>query len=182
MNRKESLGLHVKRLLSSVSHHGEAHLTEVEIDLVQISLLLEGAIEKLSYNFISMHDAVSAQQDAINILLAGGQLTEQQRANLVLAEADIGRHVNSAVTSMQFQDLTNQLLERTMKRAAGLREFLITLGAHGADIAAISGDDEVIELLGKVRMALAEQSLKLRGALRKAVHQQHLESGDVELF
>lgn len=182
MNTKESLGMHVKRLLSSVSHHGAVHLTEVEIDLVQISLLLEGAIEKLSHNFIGIHDAVSAQQDAINTLLAGGNLTQQQRANLVLAEADIGRHVNSAVTSMQFQDLTNQLLERTMKRAAGLREFLITLGAYEADIAAISDDDEVIELLGKVRMALAEQSIKLRGALRKAVHQQHLESGDIELF
>ncbi len=182
MNKKKSLGLHVKRLLSSVSHHGAVHLTEVEIDLVQIRLLLEGAIEKLSHNFISIHAAVSAQQDAINILLAGGTLTEQQRANLLLSEAEVGRHVNAAVTSMQFQDLTSQLLERTMKRAVGLREFLITLGAHGADIATISEDDEVIELLGKVRMALAEQSIRLRGTLRKAVHQQHLESGDIELF
>jgi hypothetical protein len=182
MNKEKSLGLHVKRLLSSVSHHGAVHLTEVEIDLVQISLLLEGAIEKLSYNFISIHAAFSAQQDAINILLAGGSLTEQQRANLLLSEAEVGRHVNAAVTSMQFQDLTSQLLERTMKRATGLREFLSTLDAHGADIETISEDDEVIELLSKVRVALAEQSIKLRGALRKAVHQQHLESGDIELF
>jgi hypothetical protein len=31
-------------------------------------------------------------------------------------------------------------------------------------------------------MALAIQSLELRSMLRKSVEQQHLESGDVELF
>jgi hypothetical protein len=64
----------------------------------------------------------------------------------------------------------------------GLREFLGTLGAHSADIVPETGSDEIVDLLGKVSMALAIQSLELRSVLRKAVNQQHLESGDIELF
>jgi len=64
----------------------------------------------------------------------------------------------------------------------GLREFLGTLGDHGQVLPADSGSEEVVELLGQVSMALAIQSLELRSALRKAVNQQHLESGDIELF
>jgi hypothetical protein len=83
---------------------------------------------------------------------------------------------------MQFQDMTSQLLDRNMKRVVGLHEFLATLGAHGARMAPDSTDEEIIALLVDVRVALAIQSHELRGALRKAVSQQHLESGDIELF
>jgi hypothetical protein len=83
---------------------------------------------------------------------------------------------------MQFQDMTSQLLVRTLKRVAGLREFLGTLGAHGVAISPDCGSEEIVELLGKVSMALAIQSLELRSMLRKSVNQQHLESGDIELF
>ena len=64
----------------------------------------------------------------------------------------------------------------------GLRDFLGTLSAHGDDLLPDSGSDEIVERLGKVSMALAIQSLELRSVLRKAVNQQHLESGDIELF
>jgi hypothetical protein len=83
---------------------------------------------------------------------------------------------------MQFQDMTSQLIDRTLKRVAGLRSFLGTLGAHGGAITPECGSDEIVELLGKVSMALAIQSLELRNVLRKSVNQQHLESGDIELF
>ncbi len=95
---------------------------------------------------------------------------------------EIGTHVNTAITSMQFQDMTSQLIERTLKRVTGLREFLGTLDEHGADIRPDTGSDEIVERLGKVSMALAIQSLELRSVLRKSVEQQHLESGDIELF
>ena len=72
MTRKKILGSHVKRLLSGVSDHGRKHLTEVETDLVQTGILLEEAIEKLSFNFMAIHAAVAAQQDTIAMLLEGG--------------------------------------------------------------------------------------------------------------
>ena len=181
MKPKKSLGLHVKRLLSGVAQHGASHLTEVETDLVQIGLLLEVAIEKLSSNFIAIHAAVSVQQDVIDALLSGA-LPSQQLAVLASTEGEIGKNVNAAVTSMQFQDMTSQLLDRNIKRVTGLREFLTTLGTYEVRISPDSKDEEIIAVLADMRMALAVQSMELRGALRKAVSQQHLESGDIELF
>jgi hypothetical protein len=182
MARKKILGSHVKRLLSGVSEHGKKHLTEVETDLRQTELLLVEAIDKLTSSFMAIHTAVGAQQDTIDLLLAGGKPSEQECARLGAMSGEIGAHVNTAITSMQFQDMTSQLIDRTLKRVTGLREFLGTLGAHSADIVPESGNEEIVELLGKVSMALAIQSLELRSVLRKAVTQQHLESGDIELF
>jgi hypothetical protein len=182
MTRKKILGSHVKRLLSGVSDHGKKHLTEVETDLIQTQLLLVEAIDKLTTSFTAIHQAVAARQDTINLLLAGGKPSAEESEKLGALLDEIGFHVNNAITSMQFQDMTSQLIDRTLKRVTGLREFLGTLGAHGADIVPESGSEEIVDLLGKVSMALAIQSLELRSVLRKAVNQQHLESGDIELF
>ncbi|KQW93788.1 chemotaxis protein [Massilia sp. Root418] len=182
MTRKKILGSHVKRLLSGVSDHGRRHLTEVETDLIQTNLLLEEAIDKLSRNFMAIHETVTAQQAAINLLLDGGSPSAEQKAELSALSEQVGAYVNAAVTSMQFQDMTSQLIDRTLKRVTGLREFLGTLGAHGAEMVPDSDNEEIVDLLGKVSMALAIQSLELRSVLRKAVSQKHLESGDIELF
>lgn len=66
-------------------------------------------------------------------------------------------------------DMTSQLIERTLKRVTGLREFLGTLGSHGAEMLPESDNEEIVALLGRVSMALAIQSLELRSVLRKAV-------------
>ena len=182
MTRKKILGSHVKRLLSGVSVHGRRHLNEVETDLLQTELLLEEAIDKLTGSFMAIHSAVGSRQEAINRLLAGATPTPEDSEKLSAMSGEIGQHVNSAITSMQFQDMTSQLQERTLKRVAGLREFLGTLSQHGADIAPETDSDEIVERLGKVSMALAIQSLELRSMLRKSVEQRHLESGDIELF
>jgi hypothetical protein len=182
MTRKKILGSHVKRLLSGVSGHGKRHLAEVETDLQQTELLLEEAVDKLTRSFMAIHQVVGARQDGINLLLAGGTPSAEELERLAGMSAEIGLHVNSAVTSMQFQDMTSQLIDRAKKRVTGLRAFLGTLGAYGADAAAEASSEEIAELLGKISIALTVQSLELRSVLRKAVNQQHLESGDIELF
>jgi len=182
MTRKKILGSHVKRLLSGVSVHGRRHLNEVETDLLQTELLLEEAIDKLTGSFMAIHSAVGSRQETINRLLAGDTPTPEDSEKLSAMSGEIGQHVNSAITSMQFQDMTSQLLDRTLKRVAGLRDFLGTLSEHGADIAPETDSEEIVERLGKVSMALAIQSLELRSMLRKSVEQRHLESGDIELF
>lgn len=182
MARKKILGSHVKRLLSGVSAHGRRHLSEVETDLLQTELLLEEAVDKLSASFMAIHSAVGARQEAIDRLLAGGTPTREDSEKLSTMSGEVGTHVNSAITSMQFQDMTSQLIDRTLKRVSGLREFLGTLDEQGSLIRPGTGSDEIVERLGKVSMALAIQSLELRSVLRKSVEQQHLESGDIELF
>ena len=124
MNRKKILGSHVKRMLSGVSDHGRKHLTEVETDLLQTNLLLEEAIEKLSRNFMAIHEAVSAQQATIRLLLDGGTPSADDKARLEAMNEQVSTYVNAAITSMQFQDMTSQLIDRTLKRVHDVLGFI----------------------------------------------------------
>ncbi|HTD06503.1 chemotaxis protein [Undibacterium sp.] len=182
MPKKRILGPQVKRLLTGVSDHGNEHLLEVETDLVQTTILLAEAIEKLGGSFLALHAAISAQQQEIDLLISSGTASTATVGKLKIIQGDITRHINSAVTSLQFQDLTSQLISRTMQRSAGLREVLSTLGVIGDGIPHDGGSDEIAVLLKEITIRLETQSQELKGLLRKAVTQKHLDSGDIELF
>jgi hypothetical protein len=182
MANKILLGAQVKRLLSSLSDRGTRHLSEIEADLNQTSFLLSGAIDKLSASFMSMHVAIAAQQEAVDVLLGGEAPTPEMVGKLKAGRAEIDRHVNAAVTGLQFQDMTSQLIGRTVQRINGLRDVLDRVDASGAGMLAESDTDEVIAALNRINKVLEEQSGKLDNALWKAVNQTHMESGDIELF
>ena len=182
MPKKKTLGPQVKRLLTGVSDHGSEHLLEVETDLVQTTILLAEAIEKLGGSFLALHTAISSQQEEIDLLISAGVAPSASVDRLKLLQNDIAQHVNSAVTSLQFQDMTSQLISRTVQRSAGLREVLGTLGIIGDGIPHDGGNDEIAGLLKEITMRLEAQSIQLKSLLRKAVSQQHLDSGDIELF
>lgn len=181
MTKDKQLGSQVKHLLSNLSDHGTQHLTEVETDLMQTSFLLGEAIEKLGASFMAIHEAVTAQQASIDVLLSGANPTPELSEQLRARHAEIGKHVNAAVTGLQFQDLTNQLLGRTVRRVAGLREVLDGIGSGSSGISE-SNAEEIVKTLTSINEVLEEQSVKLESALWKAVCQTHMESGDIELF
>lgn len=181
MKKNKLLGSQVKNLLSNLSDHGTLHLTEVETDLMQTSFLLGEAIEKLGASFMAIHEAVTAQQDSIDLLLSGTRPTPDLIEQVKAKHAEIGAHVNAAVTGLQFQDLTNQLLGRTVRRVTGLREVLDGIGSGSAEISETNAE-EIIATLTAINKVLEEQSVKLESALWKAVCQTHMESGDIELF
>jgi len=124
INKEKLLSLQLKRLLSSLSDHGTLHLTEVETDLVQTGFLLNEAIEKLSTSFMAIHEAVCAQQAIVDALLEHSASSPDTAEKLKAAQAEVGLRVNSAVTGLQFQDMTSQLIGRTVRRVNGLRDVL----------------------------------------------------------
>jgi hypothetical protein len=182
MTKEKTLGSHVRQLLSGVSDHGNEHLLEVETDLVQTTLLLAEAIEKLGTSFFALHTAISNQQTEIDLVISEGQARPESIERLKVIQADIALHINDAVTSLQFQDLTSQLISRTVQRSAGLREVLSALGSNGGDIPHDGEIEEIELLLKKITLRLEAQSVELKKLLRKAVNQKHLDSGDIELF
>lgn len=181
MTKEKMLGSQVQHLLSNLSDHGTLHLTEVETDLVQTGFLLGEAIEKLGASFMAIHEAINAQQEAIDLLLSGAKSIPEIAAQLKTRHSEIGRHVNAAVIGLQFQDMTSQLIGRTVRRVSGLREVLGGISSGSSGISESSAD-EMIATLNSVNKVLEEQSLKLESALWKAVCQTHMESGDIELF
>jgi hypothetical protein len=144
-------------------------------------LLLGEAIEKLGASFMAIHEAVSAQQEMIDLLLSGAASGPDMAERLKAKQHEIAQHVNAAVTGMQFQDMTSQLIGRTVRRVIGLREVLGNVVSGSSGISE-SNAEEIIQTLTDINKILEEQSGKLESALWKAVCQTHMESGDIELF
>lgn len=182
MSEKKLIGSQVKQLLSGVSDHGRAHLLEVETDLAQTALLLGEAIEKLGVSFLAMHEAVLKEQQEIDVLISEGNVPPQAIEKIREIQNEISQHVNAAVTSLQFQDLTSQLISRTIQRCEGLREVLNLLGAENGQSQNEEVSENIEQILLNAIARLEKQSNDLQAVLRKAVHQKHLDSGDIELF
>jgi hypothetical protein len=148
----------IKDLLSGLSEHGNQHLTEVETDLIQTNILLREAIGKLSASFMAIHEAVTMQQQMVNAVLLDHPAAEQKISELQLQSEQIGLHINTAVTGLQFQDMTNQLIGRTMRRIVGFREVLIAVGSGSDSIPVEIENSEIIARLDKISEALKTQS------------------------
>jgi hypothetical protein len=182
MTTNKTSALQIKELLSGLSEHGNRHLTEAETDLIQTNILLKEAITKLSASFMAIHEVVEAQQCALQTVLAQCNADADVVSALELQSAQIGVHVNAAVTGLQFQDMTNQLIGRIMRRINGFRDVLLVVGADADGIPVETDEPRLTALLGGIEEAMRTQSTVLENELWKAVCQTHMESGDIELF
>jgi hypothetical protein len=172
----------LRQLLTAVSDHGAQHLIEVEADLTQTAFLLSGAIEKLGTSFMAIHMAVTDQQKEIDTLLSQVDMSEEATQKITVLRKKISTEVDAAVTGLQFQDMTNQLIERVIKRVDGLRESLKALAIHGEDMAPEHEHAEIVSLLAEMSKGLNSRNDALKGGLRKSVGQQDMSSGEIELF
>lgn len=172
----------LRGLLAAVSDHGKQHLVEVEADLLQVTFLLSEAIEKLGVSFMAVHEAVTWQQQMFDTLMAEHQFKKEEVSQLNAFKKKIGEEVHAAVTGLQFQDLTSQLLIRIIKRVNGLRDLLEQLSTHGDEMEPNREHKEIARLLEGISHSLHAGSHALSGGLRRSVNQQDMGSGEVELF
>jgi hypothetical protein len=174
----ELLNAQVARLLTGVSVHGDQHLAEVEQDLAQVDVLLDEAIRKLCASFMAIHHAVNLQQEALNSLLSGNIPVTEYAARFETLRGEIGQHVGAAVTGLQFQDMTSQLIGRMVQHLAGLRDVFGALDANGA-VLPESSNDALLVMLSHISDQVGAE---LAGGVRSTVNQRHMNSGDIELF
>ncbi len=177
-----------KRLLLDIASGGGRQLTEVETDLVQTNHLLNEAIEKLSNSFMDLHKVVAQQQATIQAIIAQEtKASPDQLEALQESQRLIDTHVNAAVTGLQFQDMTSQLIERTVKRVIGLRDVFGFLSASSFDVAPESkvrenNLREMHALLQDINQTMEDRLVNLENSLWKTVRQTHMTSGDIDLF
>jgi hypothetical protein len=172
----------VRALLAAVSEHGKQHLVEVEADLTQTAYLLTKAIEKLSASFMAVHTAVINQQKALDALMQEHHFTAIETGQIDMFNKIIGEEVGVAVTGLQFQDITSQLLVRAIKRVNGLKDLLEELNIHGDEIDTVNEQNEVAKIIEEMSQSLHIGSHALSGGLRRSVEQQNMASGEIELF
>jgi len=181
LSPSEHLRAQVMHLLSGVSEHGDQHLAEVERDLVQMDVLLDEAIKKLCASFIAIHRAVDLQQEALNGLLVDGMATPEYVARFEALRGEINQNVGAAVTGLQFQDMTSQLIGRMVQHLAGLRDVFGALDTNGT-VLAESNNEALLAMLSLISDRVGVCCTEGGGGVRSTVNQRHMDSGDIELF
>lgn len=182
MTAKTFPATEIAKLLTGVSNHVDQHLQEVANDLHQTSTLLNEAIEKLTASFLAIHSTVTAQQEILNRHLGCGCAAALPQEALQNHALELASQVNAIVTSMQFQDMTDQLIGRTTRRIEGVRGVLGLLDEHGGQLAVASTADSVVAAVEKLDGLVGAQSDALEQSLWKAVRQTRMDSGDIDLF
>jgi hypothetical protein len=177
----ERLNAQVMQLLSGVSEHGDQHLAEVERDLVQMDELLDEAIKKLCASFMAIHRAVDLQQEELNALLGDGMPSPASVARIEALRGEIKQHVGAAVTGLQFQDMTSQLIGRMVQHLAGLRDVFGALGTNGS-VLPESSNEALLATLNQISERVGTCCTVRAGGVRSTVNQRHMDSGDIELF
>jgi uncharacterized phage infection (PIP) family protein YhgE len=114
----------------------------------------------------------------------GDSVEEKDAQELNSLKKKIGEEVNAAVTGLQFQDMTSQLIARTIKRVNGLKDLLEELASHGDEIDPQQGQErkEIAKFLEEMNKSLNARSDALSGGLRRTVAQETMGSGEIELF
>jgi hypothetical protein len=99
-----------------------SHLEEVERDLAQMNTLLEAAIEKLLVSFMAIHRGVAGQEAMLRESAVEHPEFSACSARMESLRVDIACHVSQAVSGLQFQDMTSQLIRRMGIHLSTLRE------------------------------------------------------------
>ena len=94
----------------------------------------------------------------------------------------ISEHVGIAITSMQFEDILRQLVEHVGKTYRALSSMAVDL--HQSHIRVLESDDADEEMIAAVSLerCFNEHTEALEALSHQSVHQENMDSGDVELF
>lgn len=183
MPGKKYIGPQLKELLSTLSDYRIYHLGSMESDLLQVNKLLKEAIETLGSSFMEIGRAVHLQQEMLDALMKNANGSSEQTMKWETLFEVLQNNIASAVTGLQFEDMTTQLVFRVMDRINGMKQVSSILQILNSRITLEEGDDEIADFLEVTSKLLVRQNDKLNGQLSsQIVSQQCLNVGDIELF
>jgi methyl-accepting chemotaxis protein len=153
----------------------------------------------------SVHGLVSTAEETINAMAStdmSAALRSKHHVNEMMGEIqnmniktsksadelrtiseDIGNGVSSAVTSLQFQDLTSQLLAHARSRIETLDSIMENVATLCGDSRhGIRAEKEYLANIKKLQRSIPEATALLREADLHPVKQESMASGDIELF
>lgn len=109
---------------------------------------------------------------------------EQNMATLGKIAADVEQNVSTAVTTLQFQDMTTQLIDHTRMRVQGMDAILREVADASAKRAGEDGGEarQYVVRLDQCKQAIIGGVATLVAAKSKAVSQDSMGTGDIELF
>jgi len=152
-------------------------------DFTRMSGILQEAAENLRdcFNEMSHQRAKqSAQPHAKNN--ENNQPAKNNIQALTSATSEINSHAGKAIRSLQFEDIMQQMINHSRRRAEEIEKLFVALTNHisGLNSDETLGTDQIIDILENCLTDIneVEQALDLKNPVR----QQSLAQGDVELF
>ena len=182
MPGKLNFGTELHELLQTVVGNSNDCLSEMESDLLQVTLLLMEAINKLGDNVVEIGHNVNSQKQFIN------QLAKMVNGSpFVLEKLDelnrtVDENVAAVITAMQFQDITNQLLDKVLSRVKCLRDVLDEVEKLASGISNADNEDDVLSMIHKSSVTMNSKHEELKSLQVQSVMQLHMDPGSIDLF
>lgn len=127
---------------------------------------------------MDMNFALQSKQSVQSTMSRIGEINQSMSVsaqNIDQHAGSVGQEVNAAVTALQFQDMSNQLIEHAQRRISEVSGLVESM-------------TDCIQRQGKLDDGLAQARTRLREHVQKAgernqpVKQESMSSGDIELF
>lgn len=168
---------HLHALRDQVHHTLNAEFMSVTTDLDQLRGLLADAAGRLSTAFREMTHASGEIESLVQ--RHGHASGDAHLEEVVAAAARIAGNAGSTIQSLQFEDMANQLLQHVRRR-------LDLVEAFSKDMAALSLDTVKTplqpEALTRLQHVIECYQIEMGEMRRKAIHQESLDAGVIELF
>jgi methyl-accepting chemotaxis protein len=169
------------RTLSLRTNHF-SQLIRTHMDKVHGSL---GSAEKSIHEMASLDMNFALQsknsvQEMMQEILKTNAQVETNMHELGKIAVQVERNVGTAITTLQFQDMTTQLVDHTRMRVQAMESILGEVAAASA----VGGNDagQCVARLGLCKQTVVDGVAALVAAKSKAVSQESMGTGDVELF
>jgi hypothetical protein len=155
---------------------------QADLELTRTQALLKDAIEHLTASFSSIHAHVAAQRKLA--LTSAVHQGEESRDEAIDQALDISivleRDLDVAIRSLQFQDISTQLLEHAKRRLWAMGEVLSDI-----DILVGEAQDEALDFIDHLyrhKDAILHKASLIDEQNNGPVSQEHMGIGDIELF
>ncbi len=151
----------------------------VAADLEQLRAILGDAAGKLSSTFRVITTGTGEMQAALDEAMTSHATDPLIRIREITS--NMTSTTGTTIQSLQFEDMASQLLAHVNRRLCALQQFSKEMSILNA------GSNHLPPFLTEVELEAAFANLArhrdlLRNDVRKAVQQQSLDSGDIELF
>ncbi|RDH85698.1 MAG: hypothetical protein DIZ80_01875 [endosymbiont of Galathealinum brachiosum] len=172
--------------------------------LSQRSSQFSGEVRK---NYMEIEKTMNEAKDIVGALAAGDltlvmksrnrmdemmeeleQTNEQisnELQNVSSISSEISSDVELALQSMQFEDMTNQLIEHMKKRVETLRGFSNASSSLRHDFNIVKSSDIAMHLdehLSKLRLTMANAHELSEQTIKNPVHQESMDDGEIDFF
>jgi methyl-accepting chemotaxis protein len=171
-----------------LSHHARQFSEQIGVQVAKAQTTIAATrqlIESVAFRDMTM--AITAKGRVDTTLQTFGDMNARVATTLDvvsnIAEA-IGEEVSLAVRALQFEDLVSQLLAYTTGRLDRVADIVAALEAPVADCSAV-GTGSVANYgarLADIRANLAHLRAEVGGQSHKAVRQESMRTGEIELF